>query len=103
MVSLKISRASGDVVSEGTPKGSDKRGLLGTAPDVNTFVITPLVMARAWKRSNSRYFIGLERLDLTKAQREDAINYLLDQAAELMAVAGEKPVLVLAPETLVWQ
>jgi hypothetical protein len=57
----------------------------------------------AWKRSNSRYFIGLERLDLTKAQREDAINYLLGQAAELMAVAGEKPVLVLAPETLVWQ
>jgi hypothetical protein len=40
---------------------------------------------------------------LTKVQREDAINYLPGQAAELMAVAGEKPVLVLAPETLVWQ
>jgi hypothetical protein len=52
------------------------------ALDVITFVITSLVMARVWKRSNSRYFIGLERLDLTKAQREDAINYLPGQAAD---------------------
>jgi hypothetical protein len=48
-------------------------------------------------------FFGLERLDLTKAQREDAIKYLPGQAAELMALVGERAVLVLAPATLVWQ